>query len=192
MECQTIWYPISQNGFSPRYNLIILRSQSGTWFPEPCQLQMLSTKHVFCNELHLGNTQGENCLCFKSDTSQIKLGKAKSISKTNRKEWITRELIWNEIKRCLLRRLTLYQSACWTHLAQASVYYLSHSVYLLIQNGGLYVDLCHWLHLWTSVSSNVWTYVKTVRISVRIKETVQLYCTVISLYQTSIVHGTSY
>lgn len=44
--------------------------------------QMLNTNHILCNGLHL--VQAEHCVHFKSDTSQIKLGQAKCISKTNR------------------------------------------------------------------------------------------------------------
>lgn len=58
--------------------------------------------------------------------SQIIHGKAKIFPKTNKKLvpcWIPKP-IWNHIKRRLLWRLTLHQSACWTHLGRASIYYL--------------------------------------------------------------------
>lgn len=129
---------------------------------------------------------------WKSGTSQIKSGQAEG---TYRKAtgicFCAKYLLsLKEIKkRWLLRDVTLHQSACWTHLGRASVYY----IWDILCTCWFRMEACNYaadirLRIWTWASPamcvSMW---KTVRISVRIKETFQPYCTVISLQQTSIV-----
>lgn len=149
------------------------------------RMQMLNPKRIMYNRLLL--VQGEHCVHFKIEhKSNKKRTSRRNVSKSNRNLFLCGIFT---LKRWLLRGLTLHQSACWTHLGRASIYYIR----VILCTCWFRMEACNyaadiWLRIWIWASPamcvSMW---KTVRISVRIKETFQLYCTVISLQQTSIV-----
>lgn len=101
--------------------------------------QMLNTKHILCNGLHL--VQEEHFVHFKSDTSQKKkLGQVKCLLKTNRNLFSVQNTgTYLELNNTVLIEKTDRAPVCLLNTPGIShhLLFMSHSVYLLIQDGSL-------------------------------------------------------